>query len=77
MAFTFQGQLSVSSRCRTFRVTKHQKNDRKLLKILSIDENRCRTIHELAGTIDISYGVCQEILTEYLNMHHIAAKFVP
>jgi hypothetical protein len=22
-------------------------------------------------------GVCQEILTENLNMHHIAAKFVP
>jgi hypothetical protein len=25
----------------------------------------------------ISYGVCQEILTENLNMHHIAMKFVP
>jgi hypothetical protein len=29
----------------------------------------CRsTSHELADTIGISYGVCQEILTENLNM---------
>jgi hypothetical protein len=34
------------------------------------------TIHELADTIGISYGVCQEILTENLNMCCIAAKFV-
>jgi hypothetical protein len=33
-------------------------------------------IHELADTVGISYGVCQGILTENLNMHHIAAKFV-
>jgi hypothetical protein len=25
----------------------------------------------------ISYGVCQEILTENFNVRHIAAKFVP
>jgi hypothetical protein len=34
-------------------------------------------MHELAGAVGISYGVCQEILTENLNMRHIAAKFVP
>jgi hypothetical protein len=28
-------------------------------------------------TAGISYGVCQEILTENLNMRHTAAKFVP
>jgi hypothetical protein len=33
-------------------------------------------IHELADTTGISYGVCQEILTDNLNMRHIAAKFV-
>jgi hypothetical protein len=41
-----------------------------------IHEERCRTIHELADTGGISYGVCQEILTENLNMRYIAAKFV-
>jgi hypothetical protein len=42
-----------------------------------IHEDLHRTIHELADTIGISYGVCQEMLTENFNMHHIAAKFVP
>jgi hypothetical protein len=37
-----------------------------------INEDCCRTIHELADTIRISYGVCQEILTENLNMCRIA-----
>jgi hypothetical protein len=33
----------------------------------------CRqTIHELADTTGISYGVCQEILTGHLNMCHTA-----
>jgi hypothetical protein len=41
-----------------------------------IHEDRHRTIHELADTAGISYGVCQ-ILTENLNMCHIATKFVP
>jgi hypothetical protein len=40
-------------------------------------EDRRWTIHALADTIGISYGVCQEILTENLNMLHIATKFVP
>jgi hypothetical protein len=34
-------------------------------------------IHELSDTLGISYGVCQEVLTENLNMHHTAAEFVP
>jgi transposase len=42
-----------------------------------IQEDRRRTIHELADIVGISYGVCQEILTENLNMRRIAAKFVP
>jgi ribosomal protein S25 len=33
-----------------------------------IHEDRHRTIHELADTVGISYGVRQEILTENLNM---------
>jgi hypothetical protein len=43
-----------------------------------IHEECCQTIHELADTSGISYyGVCQEILTENLNMCRIAANFVP
>jgi DNA-binding Lrp family transcriptional regulator len=42
-----------------------------------IQEDRRRTIHELADTIGISYETCQEILTENLNMRRIATKFVP
>jgi hypothetical protein len=41
-----------------------------------IHKDHCQTIHELADTIGISYGVSQEILTENLNMHHIAVKFI-
>jgi hypothetical protein len=37
-----------------------------------IHEDRRRTIHELEDTVAISYGVCQEILTENLNMRRIA-----
>jgi hypothetical protein len=42
-----------------------------------IHNDHCQTIHELADTTGISYGVCQEILTENLNMCHIVVKFVP
>jgi ribosomal protein S25 len=44
-----------------------------------IHKDHCQTIHELADTAGISYGVCQEILliTENLNMCRTAAKFVP
>jgi hypothetical protein len=42
-----------------------------------IHENRRRTVHELADTVGISYGVGQEIVTENLNMRRITVKFVP
>jgi hypothetical protein len=42
-----------------------------------VHEDCHQTIHELTDTVGISYGVCQEILTENLNMHRTAAKFVP
>jgi hypothetical protein len=42
-----------------------------------IHEDHCGTIHVLADTAGISNGVCQEMLTENSNMHHIAAEFVP
>jgi hypothetical protein len=33
-----------------------------------IHDDRRQTIHELADTAGISYGVCHEILTENLNI---------
>jgi hypothetical protein len=78
MAFMFQGWSSVSWRWWTFSVNKHQQYDRKCWKIREhIHEDRHQTIHELAHTAGISYGVCQGILTENLNMHCTATKFVP
>jgi hypothetical protein len=37
-----------------------------------IHEDHRQTIHELVDIVVISYGVCQEILTENLNVCHIA-----
>jgi hypothetical protein len=37
-----------------------------------IHEDRRGTIHELADTVGVSYGVCHEILTENLNMHRVS-----
>jgi hypothetical protein len=61
-----------SGRPSTSKTTKNVENTREL-----IHEDHRSTIHELADTAGISYGVCQEIITENLNMRHIAAKFVP
>ena len=40
-------------------------------------QNHRLTIREIAEDVGISFGSCQAILTEKLNMHRIAAKFVP
>ncbi|PNF17592.1 hypothetical protein B7P43_G14400 [Cryptotermes secundus] len=38
----------------------------------------CRlTIQDLCNTLGLSYGTCQRILLEELNMRRIVAKFVP
>jgi hypothetical protein len=46
-------------------------------KIQELIHDHHWTIHELTDTVGISYGVCQEILTENLNIHHIACLHVP
>jgi hypothetical protein len=47
-------------------------------KIWELIREDCHwTIRELADTVGISYGICQEILTENLNVCRIATKFVP
>jgi hypothetical protein len=62
----FQGRPSTS---------KTIENVEKIQELIH-DAHR-RTIHELTDTGGISYKVCQEILTENLNMRCIATKFVP
>ena len=39
-------------------------------------QNHCLTIREIAKDVGISFGSCQAILTEKLNMRCVAAKFV-
>ena len=43
----------------------------------AVNQDRRRTIHDLCAEVGIGYVSCQRILTEQLNMHRIAAKFVP
>ena len=43
----------------------------------TVNQDRRRTIHDVCAEVGIGYGSCQRILIEQLNMHRIAAKFVP
>ena len=43
----------------------------------AVNRDRRRTIHDLCVEVGIGYGSCHQILTEQLNMHRNAAKFVP
>jgi len=42
-----------------------------------IHQDRRRTIHDIAGEVDVGYGTSQRVLTEELGMQRVAAKFVP
>jgi hypothetical protein len=56
-----------------FRATKHYKTTENVEKIRELIHDDCsQTIHELADTVRIIYEVCQEILTENLNMRPTA-----
>jgi hypothetical protein len=65
-------QMSVEEDKRSGRpsTNKTTENTEKIRELNS--EDRRRTIHELADTDGISYGVCQEMLSENMNMCHIA-----
>ena len=43
----------------------------------AVNQDRRHTIHDFYAEVGIGYGSCQRILTEQLNVHRIAAKFVP
>jgi hypothetical protein len=40
-------------------------------------EDQRRTIHDVCDVVKLSYGTCQRILSQELNMQLIAMKFVP
>jgi len=42
-----------------------------------IHQDRRRTIHNIAEEVEVGYGTCQQVMTEELGMHGVAAKFVP
>jgi histone-lysine N-methyltransferase SETMAR len=72
-----RGETSIedslrSGRPPTGRTDENVENVRKI-----VSENRRNTITEIAGRLGLSYGTCQRILTEDLNMRRISAKFVP
>jgi predicted transcriptional regulator len=72
-----RGETSVedserSGRPSTCRTEKNVENVRKI-----VNEHGRNTITEIAGRLGLSYGTCQRILTEDLNMRRISAKFVP
>jgi hypothetical protein len=43
----------------------------------AVHEDRRQSIQDIESAEDISYGSCQSLLTENLNMRRVAAKFVP
>jgi histone-lysine N-methyltransferase SETMAR len=42
-----------------------------------VHEDLRRTIKDIAAIINVSYGTVHTLLTCYLNMHRVAAKYVP
>jgi hypothetical protein len=71
------GQVSVEDDERsgwpsTSKMTENVEKIREL-----IHEDHCCTIHEFAHTIGISYGTCQEILTEILTRATLPRSMFP
>ena len=48
-----------------------------LQKLLHKFKSSSVSIHDIAEEVGIDYGKCQQVLTEELGMHRVAAKFVP
>jgi hypothetical protein len=54
------------------------KNEEKIQKVQKVTHSKCcLTIHKVAEKAGISKTICDEILTENLDMHRVAAKSVP
>jgi len=61
-----------SGRTSTSSTPKHVETIRRV-----VHENHRRTIKDIATIVNVSYGTVQTILTCDLNVHRVAAKFVP
>ena len=72
-----EGRDSVDDNMRSGRPTTSKTDDHVARVQEVIQANRRLTIHELSVEVGVSYGTCQAILTQDLNMRHVAAKFVP
>jgi response regulator of citrate/malate metabolism len=49
-----------------------------IAEVLEVNlKDRRQTIHKVCNRVGLSYGSCQRILANELNMRRIAAKFVP
>jgi hypothetical protein len=72
-----EGQDSVDDNLRSGRPMT-SKTDNCVAQVQElIRANRRSTIHEPSAKDGVSYGTCQVILTQDLNMRRVAAKFVP
>jgi hypothetical protein len=71
------GRTSVEDDERSGRpsTSKTEANIEKVRK--AVHKDRRQSIQDIESAVGISYGSCQSILTENLNMRRVAAKFVP
>ena len=72
-----EGRDSVDDNPRPGRPTTRKTDDCVARVRELIRENRRLTIRELSIEVGVSYGTCQAILTQDLNIQLVAAKFVP
>jgi len=72
-----EGRDSVDDNPRSGRPTTSKTDDCVARVRELIRANQRLTIHELSVEVGVSYGTCQAILTQDLNMRRVAAKFVP
>ena len=78
VASALQEGQNITRRRREFRVTFHELNPKNVETIRwLVHEDHQRTIKEIAAIVNVSYGTVQTILACDLNMHHVAANFVP
>ena len=72
-----EGRTSVKNNERPGRPSTSKTNET-VARVREIIQNNCRlTGREVAEDVGISYGSCQEILTNESGMSRVAAKFVP
>lgn len=65
-----QGRSNVCSGWRAFRSINHQQTPENVGGNIRELIHR-RTFYQLSHMFGINYGICKEILTENLNMHHV------